>query len=57
MTAPEIQSRLLDIAVKKGHREAAEAFLDHGITGHNREERLQQCDKKRERVNEINEKL
>ena len=35
----------LDIAVKRGHRDAAEAFLAHGITGYNREECLQQCDK------------
>ena len=49
----------LDIAVKRGHREAAKAFLDHGITGYNKEEkeRLQQCDKNRERINELNEKL
>ena len=47
----------LDIAVKRGHRTAVEAFLDHGITGYNREESLQQCDKNRERINELNEKL
>ena len=35
----------LDIAVKRGHRAAAEIFLDNGITGYNREECLQQCDK------------
>ena len=47
----------LDIAVKRGHRTAVEAFLDHGITGYNREESLQQCDNNRERINELNEKL
>ena len=40
----------LDIAVKRGHRAVAEAFLDHGITGYNREESLQQCDKNRETI-------
>ena len=44
----------LDIAVKRGHRAAAEAFLDHGITGYNREECLQQCDENRRRINEAN---
>merc|ERR1711911_210353 len=47
----------LDIAVKRGHRAAAEAFLDHGITGYNREESLQQCDKNRKRINQANNKL
>ena len=47
----------LDIAVKSGHRAAAEAFLDHGFTGYNREECLQQCDNNRERINEANKKL
>ncbi len=47
----------LDIAVKRGHRAAAEAFLDHGITGYNREESLQQCDNNRERINQANKKL
>ena len=47
----------LDKAVKRGHRAAAEAFLDHGFTGYNREECLQQCDKNRERINQANEIL
>ena len=47
----------LDIAVKRGHRAVAEAFLDHGITGYNREECLQQCDNNRARINELNKKM
>ena len=47
----------LDKAVKRGHRAAAEAFLDHGITGYNREECLQQCDNNRERINKLNEEV
>ena len=43
--------------MKRGHRAAAEAFLNHGITGYNREECLQQCDNNRERINQANEKL
>ena len=45
------------IAVKRGHRAVTEAFLDHDITGNNREESLQQCDKNRERIDELNLKL
>ena len=47
----------IDIAIKNGHREAAEAFLDQGVTGYNREECLQQCDENRKRIKEANDKL
>ena len=47
----------IDIAVKRGHRAAAEAFLNQGITGYSREECLEQCDENRERIDEANKKM
>ena len=44
----------LDLAVKGGHREAAEMFLDHGIIGYTREECLEECNKNRERIVQLN---
>ncbi len=56
-TKDETEVTGLDIALKRGHRAAAEAFLDHGITGYNREDCLHLCDKNREKIDELNKTL
>ena len=47
----------LDLAMRWGHREAAEMFLDHGIIGYTREQCLEECNKNRERIVLLNMKM
>ena len=43
----------LDLAVRGGHKEVAEMFLDYGISGYNKEKCLEECDKNRKRNEEL----
>ena len=58
-TRDESGETALDKAVKRGHKAAVKAFLDHGIgiTGYNRVECLQLCGNNRNKINQLNKKL
>ena len=56
-TRDESGETCLDMAVRKGYRDVAEAFFDHGISGYDREKCLELCEKKRKGIDDINYRL